>query len=160
MRKSLRKIFCMILILVVGFVSVPQVMAYEHNNQSDEAEKSNVLQFGDSYDIVTHELPFSFNLILFDEISATISFSSTSEVQSLSIEQIESKNVIDVSDSSEIELLIGKKYFFEVIYQEKDCSIIYNGYLTPVLCMIDSDGQVIIETGNVVKTLLKKYSKG
>lgn len=146
----------MILILVVGFVSVPQVMAYEHNNQSDEAEKSNVLQFGDSYDIVTHELPFSFNLILFDEISATISFSSTSEVQSLSIEQIESKNVIDVSDSSEIELLIGKKYFFEVIYQEKDCSIIYNGYLTPVLCMIDSDGQVIIETGNVVKNIIEK----
>lgn len=160
MSKSLRKVFCLILALVLGIVSVPQVMAYEYDSQPDKAvysaEKYDVSPLDDSYDAAPQGFPFSFNLISFDENSVIISFNSTSEVQSLTIEQYESKNVIAVSDNSKITLLIGENYSFEVIYQEKDCSVVYNGHLTPVLSVLGSDEQVILKTRNVVKNIIKE----
>jgi len=92
----------MALVLVLGLLYFPQVMACEYDSQSDEAKYSLekldtspfVELFFESSVEATQEYPFSFNVNSVDGNLATISFSSKSEVQSLFLEQIGSKNVI------------------------------------------------------------------
>jgi 3D (Asp-Asp-Asp) domain-containing protein len=161
MNKFLRAILCLVLVLAFGMVSIPQVMAYGSNFKPGEAtysiEKIDTPPFVDSSVERTDEYPFSFNLNSVDGSFAVVSFSSKSEVQSFTIEQMDSKNVISPSND-QLELLVDTTYSFEVIYQEKESTTIYNGQITPALTSLDIDETVILEISHIVKNIINNIS--
>ena len=153
----------MVLVLALGLVHVPQVMAYEYDLQSNEAEysveKLNVPPFiepfFESSVESTQEYPFSFNLNYFDGNLATISLISKSEVNSFVIEQIGSKNVI-TPENFQFKLLIDKTYSFEVTYHDKDFITVYNGYLA--FDTLNPNEQVIIRINGIAKNTIAMNS--